>query len=204
MIYTLAHKDSCNRSDYLSSPVLRATGSGGVNEGLTLWTAGRSGLRLAHAAEVAHARRVAEIVPLIVHSSPRVSPGRTGAVRLKIQGLVLKSSFDVAEHPSELHPGFRAVGAQSGQQGNLVILLGNESSFSHGSQEKWESCLRNLWAAIPETHFLWERETGAVIGAVQRGVVLKSSTHWISNNMRSLEIKVNPLFTNSPFRENQC
>ncbi len=126
--------------DYLSSPVLRATGSGGVNEGLTRWTDGRSGLHLAHAAEVTHARRVAEIIPLIVHSSPRVSPGSTGAVRLKIQGLVLKSSFDVAEHPSVLHPGFRAVGAQSGQQGTLVILLGKESSLSHGSQGKWD-CL---------------------------------------------------------------
>lgn len=178
---------------------MRAPGFGGVNEGLTLWTAGRCGLRsarsrLTHAAEITHARRVAEIIPLIVHSSSRVSPDRTRAVRLKIQGFILKSSFDVAEHPSELHPGFRAVGAQSGQQGTLVILLGKESSLSHGSQKKYEACLRDLCAGIPETHFHWERETGAVIGAVQRGVVLKSSTHWISKDTSSLEIKVNRLF----------
>lgn len=140
MMYTITHRHSWNRSDYLSSPVLRSTKSGGVNEGLTLWTAGRGGLcsarsRLTHAAEITHARRVAEIVPLIIHSSPRVSPGRTGTVRLKIQGFVLKSSFDVAKHPSELHPGFRAVGAQSGQQGTLVIILGKKSSLSHGSRK---------------------------------------------------------------------
>lgn len=126
---------------------MHATGSGGVNEGLTLWTAGRAGLcsvrrGLTHAGEITHARRVAEIVPLIVHSSPGVSPCRTGAVRLKIQGFILISSFDVTEHPPELHSGFRAVGAQSGQQGTLIIIRWKESSLSHGSQKKWEAFWR--------------------------------------------------------------
>lgn len=104
---------------------------------------------MTHAGEITHARRVAEVVPLIVHSSPGVSPGRAGAVRLKIQRFILISSFDVTEHPSELHPGFRAVGAQSGQQGPLVVFRWKESSLSHGSQKKWEACLKNLWTSVP-------------------------------------------------------
>lgn len=170
---------------------MHATGSGGVNKCLTLWTAGRGGLCsvrrcLTHAGEITHARRVAEVVPLIVHSSPGVSPGRTGAVRLKIQGFILISSFDVTEHPPELHPGFRAVGAQSGQQGTLVIIRWKEFSLSHGSQKKWEACLKSLWTSVPwvsEAERATVIRAGAVIGAVQGGVVLKSSSHWIRTDM---------------------
>ncbi len=193
MIYTFAHKDSCNRSDYLSSPVLRATGSGGVNEGLTLWTAGRSGLRLAHAAEVAHARRVAEIVPLIVHSSRGFLLAELGLYDSKFKVLFSKAPSMLQNIPPNFTRGL----------GLSVPSLDSREPWS----SSWEMSLLSAMAHRRNGNPVWgifellfqrhtssERETGAVIGAVQRGVVLKSSTHCISNDMRSLEIKVNRLF----------